>query len=157
MDDIFIHALGMKDPKSWCRGHKTRVGSTLCELGWQKRRRRGSGQKTTYYPPVSHWVNTFLENALCENHIGYSLAQFLSEINTPAIPTIPVFEEIPWELRDSIHPLYLHSKKFLWFLVWQVWHLNFRSGFLWLCHVILKFVSRSLLPVTLQKRSSKLL
>ena len=54
MDDIFIHALGMKDPKSWCRGHKTRVGSTLCELGWQKRRRRGSGQKTTYYPPVSH-------------------------------------------------------------------------------------------------------
>ena len=54
MDDLFIHALGMKDPKSWCRGHKTRVGSTLCELGWQKRRRRGSGQKTTYYPPVSH-------------------------------------------------------------------------------------------------------
>ena len=54
MDEILIHALGMKDPKSWCRGHKTRVGSTLCELGWQKRRRRGSGQKTTYYPPVSH-------------------------------------------------------------------------------------------------------
>ena len=39
MDDIFIHVLGMTDPRTWNRSHETRVGTTLCQLGWQKRRR----------------------------------------------------------------------------------------------------------------------
>jgi len=54
MDEIFIHVLGMTDPRTWNRSHETRVGTTLCQLGWQKRRRRGPGQKNVYYPPVNH-------------------------------------------------------------------------------------------------------
>ena len=53
-DEIFTHVLGMPEPRQWHRGHETRVGTILRELGWQKKRGRGPGQKTTYHPPAHY-------------------------------------------------------------------------------------------------------